>query len=187
VVVIGYGTARKKDLTGAVSTINARDINGLPVAGSDQIMQGKAAGVAVTQVTGAPGDGVSVIIRGQASFLSSVPLYVIDGIPTADGINEISPNDIESISVLKDASSASIYGARAANGVVLITTKKGRTANQGCSECLYRCADAGHLIPMANTAEYLNAYNAAATNDYVAGGPSNRAPLPLGMLDTCQM
>jgi len=185
VVVIGYGTARKKDLTGAVSTINSHDINGLPVAGSDQIMQGKAAGVAVTQVTGAPGDGVSVIIRGQASFLSSVPLYVIDGIPTADGINEISPNDIESISVLKDASSASIYGARAANGVVIITTKKGSNGRPKLSLNAYTGVQTPeHLIPMANTAQYLNAYNAAAANDYVAGGASNRAPLPLGMLDT---
>jgi TonB-linked SusC/RagA family outer membrane protein len=185
VVVIGYGTARKKDLTGAVSTVNARDISGLPVAGSDQILQGKAAGVAVTQVTGAPGDGVSVIIRGQASFGSSVPLYVIDGIPTADGINEISPNDIESVSVLKDASSASIYGARAANGVVLITTKKGINGKPRLSaNGYYGVQTPAHLIPMANTAQYLNAYNAAATNDYVAGGASNRTLLPLGMLDT---
>jgi TonB-dependent starch-binding outer membrane protein SusC len=185
VVVIGYGTARKKDLTGAVSTVNARDISGLPVAGSDQILQGKAAGVAITQVTGAPGDGVSVIIRGQASFGSSVPLYVIDGIPTADGINEISPSDIESVSVLKDASSASIYGARAANGVVLITTKKGSSGKPRLSLNAYAGVQTPeHLIPMANTAQYFNAYNAAATNDYVAGGASNRALLPLGMLDT---
>ena len=185
VVVIGYGTARKKDLTGAVSTINSRDINDLPVAGSDQIMQGKAAGVAITQVTGAPGDGVSVIIRGQASFGNSVPLYVIDGIPTADGINEISPNDIESISVLKDASSASIYGARAANGVVLITTKKGSNGKPRLALNAYTGMQTPeHLIPMANSAQYFNAYNAAATNDYVAGGASNRALLPLGMLDT---
>jgi TonB-linked SusC/RagA family outer membrane protein len=185
VVVIGYGTARKKDLTGAVSTINARDVSGLPVGGVDQILQGKAAGVAITQVTGAPGDGVSVIIRGQASFGSSVPLYVIDGIPTADGINEISPNDIESISVLKDASSASIYGARAANGVVVITTKKGVNGRPRLSLNAYTGVQTPeHLIDMANTAEYLNAYNTAAANDYVAGGASNRTPLPLGMLDT---
>jgi TonB-dependent starch-binding outer membrane protein SusC len=185
VVVIGYGTARKKDLTGAVSTINSRDINDLPVAGSDQIMQGKAAGVAITQVTGAPGDGVSVIIRGQASFGNSVPLYVIDGIPTADGINEISPNDIESISVLKDASSASIYGARAANGVVLITTKKGSSGKPRLALNAYTGVQTPeHIIPMANSTQYFNAYNAAAANDYVAGGASNRTPLPLGMLDT---
>ena len=185
VVVVGYGTQKKKDLTGAVSVIKDGDVAGIPVGGVDQIMQGKAAGVAITQVTGAPGDGVSVIIRGQASFGSSVPLYVIDGIPTADGINEISPNDIESISVLKDASSASIYGARAANGVVVITTKKGSTGRPRVTLNAYTGEQTpAHLIKMANSAQYFNAYNAAATNDYVAGGSTNRTLLPLGMLDT---
>lgn len=185
VVVIGYGTTRKKDLTGAVSTINARDINAIPVGGVDQIMQGKAAGVAITQVTGAPGDGVSVVIRGQASFGYTPPLYIIDGVPTGDGINEISPNDIESITVLKDASSASIYGARAANGVVVITTKKGSTGRPKLSLNAYTGEQIPeHLIKMANSSQYLNAYNAAATNDFVAGGASNRALLPVGMLDT---
>jgi TonB-linked SusC/RagA family outer membrane protein len=185
VVVIGYGTTRKKDLTGAVSTVNARDINAIPVGGVDQILQGKAAGVAITQVTGAPGDGVSVLIRGQASFGNSVPLYVIDGIPTADGINEISPNDIESISILKDASSASIYGARAANGVVVITTRKGSSGKPKVSLNAYTGTQTpAHLIKMANTTQYFNAYNQAAANDYSAGGSSNRTPLPLGMIDT---
>ncbi len=185
VVVVGYGTQQKKDLTGAVSVIKDRDIANLPVGGVDQVMQGKAAGVAITQVTGAPGDGVSVIIRGQASFGNSVPLYVIDGIPTADGINEISPNDIESISVLKDASSASIYGARAANGVVIITTKKGSVGRPKVSLNAYTGVQTpAHLIKMANAAQYVNAYNQAAQNDYVSGGTSNRALLPLAMLDT---
>ncbi len=185
VVVIGYGTARKKDLTGSVSTIGAKDVNGLPVGGTAQIMQGKAAGVAVTQVTGAPGDGVSVIIRGQSSFGNSAPLYVIDGIPTSDGINEIAPDDVESISVLKDAASASIYGARAANGVVLITTKKGSNGKPRLSFNAYTGVQTpAHLIPMANSAQYFNAYNTAAANDYVAGSSGNRAQLPLSMLDT---
>ena len=185
VVVIGYGTAKKKDLTGAVSTIGAKDVSGLPVGGTAQIMQGKAAGVAVTQVTGAPGDGVAVIIRGQSSFGSSAPLYVIDGIPTSDGINEIAPDDVESISVLKDAASASIYGARAANGVVLITTRKGAMGKPRLSFSGYTGAQTpAHLIPMANATQYFNAYNTAAANDFVAGGAGNRAPLPTGMLDT---
>ena len=185
IVVVGYGTQRKKDLTGAVSVIKPGDVADIPVGGVDQIMQGKAAGVAITQVTGAPGDGVSVLIRGQASFGSSVPLYVIDGIPTSDGINEISPNDIESISVLKDASSASIYGARAANGVVVITTKKGAIGRPRVSLNAYTGYQTPeHFIKMANTAQYFNAYNTAAANDYVTGGSSNRTPLPLGMLDT---
>jgi len=185
VVVIGYGTSKKKDLTGAVSTIGAKDVNGLPVGGTAQIMQGKAAGVAITQVTGAPGDGVAVIIRGQSSFGNSAPLYVIDGIPTSDGINEIAPDDVESISVLKDAASASIYGARAANGVVLITTKKGNTGKPRLSFNGYTGVQTpAHLIPMANATQYLNAYNTAAANDFVAGGSGNRTQLPTTMLDT---
>jgi TonB-linked SusC/RagA family outer membrane protein len=178
VVVIGYGTARKKDLTGAVSTINARDINDIPVGGADQIMQGKAAGVAITQVTGAPGDGVTVRIRGVGTINNNDPLYIVDGIPTKDGINEISPNDIESFSILKDASSASIYGARASNGVVIITTKKGSSGKPRLSINAYAGEQArGHLISMADTRQYVNAFNVAATND-------GRPLIPLGMLDS---
>jgi len=178
VVVIGYGTSKKKDLTGAVSVISAKDINDIPVGGADQIMQGKAAGVAITQVTGAPGDGVNVRIRGVGTINNNDPLYIVDGIPTKDGINEISPNDIESISVLKDASSASIYGARASNGVVVITTKKGSSGKPKLSLNAYGgVQERGHLIKMANTKQYVNAYNIAAVND-------GRTTIPLGMLDS---
>lgn len=178
VVVIGYGTAKKRDLTGSVSTISAKDINAIPVGGADQIMQGKAPGVAVTQNTGAPGDGVSVRIRGIGTINNNDPLYIIDGVPTKDGINEISPNDIETISVLKDASSASIYGARASNGVVIVTTKKGSNSKPRLSLNAYAGSQTrGHLIPMANTRQYVAAYNIAATND-------GRATIPLGMLDS---
>ena len=178
VIVVGYTTQRKKDVTGSVSTINAKDINAIPVGGVDQIMQGKAAGVSITQVTGAPGEGVTVRIRGTGTINNNDPLYIVDGIPTKDGINEISPNDIESINVLKDASSASIYGARASNGVVIITTKKGRSGTPKLSLNFYTgVQEPGHLIKMANTAEYVNAYNLAATAD-------GRQTIPLGMLDT---
>jgi TonB-linked SusC/RagA family outer membrane protein len=178
VVVIGYGTARKRDLTGAVSTINAKDINNIPVGGADQIMQGKAPGVSVTQTTGAPGDGVSVRIRGVGTINNNDPLYIVDGVPTKDGINEISPNDIESFSVLKDASSASIYGARASNGVVIITTKKGVTGKPRLNLNAYAGVQTrGHMIPMADTKQYVNAYNVAATND-------GRPLIPPGMLDS---
>ncbi len=178
VVVVGYTTQKKKDLTGSVSIINTKDISGIPVGGIDQIMQGKAAGVSITQVTGAPGDGVTVRIRGIGTINNNDPLYIVDGVPTKDGINEISPNDIESISVLKDASSASIYGARASNGVVVITTKKGRTGKPSLSLNAYTgWQTPGHLIKMANTVQYVNAYNIAATND-------SRPLIPMGMLDT---
>ena len=126
VVAIGYGTQKKRDITGAVSTVNTREINKISVAGIDQALQGQVAGVQVTQSNGAPGAGIQVRIRGIGTVGDSDPLYVIDGVPTKEGINNLNTNDIESISVLKDASSAAIYGARAANGVVLITTKKGK-------------------------------------------------------------
>jgi len=185
VVVIGYGTARKKDLTGSVSTINTRDIQNIPVGGVDQIMQGKAAGVVVSQSTGAPGDPIAVRIRGLGTINNNDPLYIVDGIPTKDGINEVSPNDIESISILKDAASASIYGARASNGVVLITTKKGRSGKPRMSLNAYTgWQTPEHFIKMANTRQYVNAYNTAATNDN-AMNPGNPRPLiPSGGQDT---
>lgn len=184
VVVVGYTSQKRKDLTGSVSTISSSGINNLPVGGVDQIMQGKASGVAVTQATGAPGAGVSMIIRGQASFGNSTPLYVIDGIPTENGINEISPYDIETINVLKDASAASIYGARAANGVVVITTKKGTTGKPRLSFNTYWGVQTpARLLKMANSSQYFDAYNTAATNDNLLGG-SQRALLDKGMLDT---
>ena len=148
VVVIGYGTARKKDLTGAVSSVKAKDFNKGLVTGADQLIQGKVAGVQIVNNSGAPGGATTVRIRGNASVRSgNQPLFVIDGIPLdgrsarpsvdinltdapgrtpdANPLNFINPNDIASIDVLKDASATAIYGSRGANGVVLITTKKG--------------------------------------------------------------
>ncbi|WP_461453358.1 SusC/RagA family TonB-linked outer membrane protein [Mucilaginibacter sp.] len=166
VVVVGYGTQRKKDLTGAVSLISSKDINALPVGGVEQIMQGKAAGVSVTQNTGAPGDAISVHIRGIGTINGVNPLYIVDGVPTVDGINEIAPDDIESINILKDASSAAIYGARAAGGVVIITTKHGAAGKQKLSFNFYTgVQSADHLIKMADNAQYVKAYNTAAAND----------------------
>jgi TonB-linked SusC/RagA family outer membrane protein len=126
VVVVGYGTQRKRELTGSVSVVDAADIANRPIVNTAEALQGKAAGVQVTSVSGKPGAGLSIRIRGSSSISAgNEPLYVVDGIPMSD-ISSYSPNDIESISVLKDAASASIYGTRAANGVVVITTKKGR-------------------------------------------------------------
>lgn len=125
VVVMGYGTQRRRDITGAVSTVNSSDIKKIPVAGIDQALQGQSAGVQVTQDYGTPGSSMQIRIRGIGTIGDSDPLYVIDGVPTKEMINSLNTNDIESITVLKDASAAAIYGARAANGVVLINTKKG--------------------------------------------------------------
>jgi len=128
VVVVGYGTSTRKDLTGSVASVNAATIAKVPVTSLEQALQGRAAGVQVTNNDGAPGANVSVLIRGIGSLASygNGPLYVVDGYATSGGINNINPSDIESIDVLKDASATAIYGVRAANGVVIVTTKKGK-------------------------------------------------------------
>ena len=127
VVVVGYGTQKKKDLTGAISSINAETIGKIPIVSAEQALQGRAAGVQVINNDASPGGNLSILIRGIGSLASggNTPLYVVDGYPTTGGINNINPNDIASIDVLKDASATAVYGIRAANGVVIITTKKG--------------------------------------------------------------
>lgn len=127
VVVIGYGTQKRKDLTGSVSSVTAAQIEKVPVTSAEQALQGRAAGVQIVNNDGAPGGNISVLIRGVGSLASggNAPLFVVDGYPTSGGINNINPNDIASIDVLKDASATAVYGIRAANGVVIITTKKG--------------------------------------------------------------
>ncbi|MCG8307041.1 MAG: TonB-dependent receptor [Cytophagales bacterium] len=135
IVVIGYGTQQKKDITGAVGTVKSEDFNRGVINSPGQLLQGKVSGVHVTSSSGAPGAGQRIIVRGQGSIRQSTgPLFVVDGFPlglagTGSGqspMNFINPEDIESIDVLKDASATAIYGARGANGVVIITTKKGK-------------------------------------------------------------
>ena len=125
VVVVGYTSMKKRDVLGAVSKLEGDAITALPVSSAAQAMQGRIAGVSVSNATGAPGAGVSVRVRGVGSISSdNEPLYIVDGMPFEGSISDINPNDVESISVLKDASASAIYGARGANGVILITTKK---------------------------------------------------------------
>jgi len=123
-VVIGYGTVKKKDLTGAIASVTADDIQANLAQSTAEALQGKIAGVTVASAGGQPGDGMSINIRGLSSLGSNTPLYVIDGV--YGDISMVDPSDIKSIHVLKDASAAAIYGSRAANGVVLITTKSGQ-------------------------------------------------------------
>lgn len=125
VVVIGYGTQRKVDLTGSVAIVNAEDMKKLSNSNISTMLEGKVAGVQITS-DGQPGADPTVRIRGIGSFGSTAPLYVIDGVPMGTTIRDFSPNDIETLQVLKDASAAAIYGSRAANGVVIITTKQGK-------------------------------------------------------------
>ncbi|UXE66237.1 MAG: TonB-dependent receptor [Chryseotalea sp. WA131a] len=141
VVVTGYGTQDRKTLTSSITSVSAKDIAGVPMASPDQMLQGRAVGVQVSSASGTPGGGVSVRVRGSTSInASSDPLYVVDGIPIVSSnlsavglggqltnpIADLNPADIESMEILKDASATAIYGARAANGVVLITTKRGK-------------------------------------------------------------
>ncbi len=127
VVVIGYGTQKKSDITGAISSISEADLQNVPAVNFLEQAQGKMAGVDIVRSSGTPGAGLQIRIRGNRSInASNDPLYVVDGIPTSLGLNDFNPNDIASMEVLKDASSVAIYGSRGANGVVLITTKKGK-------------------------------------------------------------
>jgi TonB-linked SusC/RagA family outer membrane protein len=127
VVVIGYGSVKRKDVTTAISTVSTKDLDRRPIVSAGQAIQGRAAGVSVIQTNGSPGGDISIRVRGTTSFNgNNNPLYVVDGVPV-DNINFLSPNDISGMQVLKDASSAAIYGSRAANGVIIITTKTGKT------------------------------------------------------------
>jgi TonB-dependent SusC/RagA subfamily outer membrane receptor len=160
VVVIGYGSQRRKDLTGAVSTVTAADIANRPIVDAGEALQGKAAGVTVVSNSGKPGAGLTIRVRGSSSISAgNDPLYIVDGIPMTD-ISAFSPNDIESISILKDAASASIYGTRAANGVVVITTKKGVSGKSRISANVY----AGISSPT----KMLSVLNGKQYQDYAA-------------------
>ncbi|MCT4588147.1 MAG: TonB-dependent receptor [Carboxylicivirga sp.] len=124
VMIVGYGTQIKREVTGSIQQVDAEDLKNMPVNQVTQAMQGKVSGVQISQTTGTPGESLKIRVRGQSSVSAgSDPLYVVDGFPIPDGINNLNPNEIESITILKDASSTSLYGSRAANGVVLIQTK----------------------------------------------------------------
>ena len=126
IVVVGYGTQQKGDVTGAISSIKGQDIQNIPVPGASQLLQGRAAGVQVVRNGGAPGERGRIRIRGTGTINDADPLVVIDGFPTdAASMDDLNPNNIKSIEVLKDASASAIYGTRAANGVIIITTERG--------------------------------------------------------------
>ncbi|MEI9806937.1 MAG: TonB-dependent receptor plug domain-containing protein [Bacteroidota bacterium] len=129
VVVVGYGTQRKKDVTGAVVSINEQALREVPVANLQQALQGRAAGLEIQKIGTRPGAGAQIRIRGERSINgSNEPLIVVDGIPFEGGsLNDINPDDVSSVDVLKDASATAIYGSRGANGVIIISTKRGRT------------------------------------------------------------
>ena len=160
VVVVGYGTQQKKDLTGAIATVKEGEFAPGPNSDAAQLLKGTAAGVVVTQTSSAPGAALKVQIRGAGSINSSNDvLYVIDGLPGLDP-SSLSPGDIESIDVLKDASSAAIYGTRAANGVVLITTKKGKAGKTSLTYSTYvGSQDVAKQIDVLNATDYMRMVN----------------------------
>jgi TonB-dependent SusC/RagA subfamily outer membrane receptor len=132
VVVVGYGTQKKSDITGSVTSVPRERLRGLPVANVMQAVQGSVPGVNISQVSSIPGEAPTMVVRGGGSLTASTaPYVVVDGIPISKmggSINDINPNDIASIEILKDASAVAIYGMNGANGVILITTKRGETA-----------------------------------------------------------
>ena len=154
VVVTGYTSQRKKDITGAVAVVDAKQLAATPAASVTQMLQGKASGVIVGN-DNSPGGGTMVRIRGFGTINNNSPLYVIDGVPTQGTLNQINPYDIESMQVLKDASAASIYGARAANGVVIITTKKGKSGDPKINFDYYTGTQVpGKMLDLLNAEEY---------------------------------
>ncbi|GAB4009276.1 TonB-dependent receptor [Spirosoma migulaei] len=176
VVVVGYGTQRKIETTGSIASVKAADLVQTPVSNVAQGLQSRVAGVQVSQNTGAPGGNISVRIRGTNSINgSSEPLYVVDGIQISNsgGINDVSPlstinpNDIESVEILKDASASAIYGSRAANGVVLITTKRGKTgATRVTFDSYYGVQKVNKTLPVLNAAQFAQLENEVFKNNF---------------------
>jgi TonB-dependent starch-binding outer membrane protein SusC len=190
IVVVGYGTQKKRNITSAVASYNANDIPDRPLARVDQALVGQMAGVQVKQTTGIPGKAFSIQVRGSGSISAgNEPLYVIDGFPlaqtspnasgsfgTGNPLDNINPNDIESIQVLKDASSAAIYGSRAANGVVLITTKKGMSGKPTINVNAYLgYAEASRKLDMLSGEEWIERSTDVINAQWEASGPGRSA------------
>ena len=155
VVVVGYGSQLKKEITGSVQTVTSSELKDIPVSQLTQKLQGRLAGVQISQTTGKPGTGMNVRIRGQLSVSAgSEPLYVVDGFPITGNIGAMNPDEIEDISILKDAASTSLYGSRAANGVVLITTKKGKASQTNIS---FNTFVGTQEVPMKGRIDMMNA------------------------------
>ncbi len=161
VVAVGYGVMRKSDLTGSVVRVGSKDISNIPTVRLDQALTGKASGVHITNTSGEPGAGTNILIRGGNSIsASNEPLYVIDGFIGAGDLNLIDPNDIESVEILKDAAATSIYGARGANGVVIVTTKRGTEGRNNVTVNTY--IGVQHIakrLEMMNAREYAEMLN----------------------------
>ncbi len=163
VVAIGYGVMKKSNLSGAVASIKADELEKYSTSNAGQALQGKLAGVEVTSSSGKPGKGVDIKIRGTATLGDNTPLYIVDGMP--DDINNVSPNNIESIEVLKDGAAAAIYGSRAANGVILITTKQGKVGTAKVQvKAYYGTEMLAKKLPLANAEQHVAIMQQAYAN-----------------------
>lgn len=180
VVVVGYGTVKKNDLTGAVSSIGNKDLRNTPVANVGQALQGKVSGVQIVDA-GKPGDNVTIKIRGLGTINDSDPLVVIDGVPTDLGLSSLNMADVERIDVLKDASATAIYGSRGANGVVMVTTKRGQTGQGKLSiTANWAVQNALYVPEMLNAAEYAAYSNDMLSAAGLATNPAWSKPSTLG-------
>ncbi|HEX8019985.1 SusC/RagA family TonB-linked outer membrane protein [Mucilaginibacter sp.] len=164
VVVVGYGTQKKENLTGSVGIVNTQDLESRPLTNTSQALQGTVSGVFALQSSGKPGDDNTVIdIRGVGTFGDNSPLVLVDGFPGT--IGDVNPNDVQSISVLKDAASSAIYGSRAANGVIVITTKRGSAGKVRVNYSGYAGIQSPTRLPkVLNSVQYTTLYNEAAVN-----------------------
>ena len=182
VVVVGYGTMKKSDLTGSVAKLSASSMKDLKVSHPTQALAGQIAGVQVQQQSGMPGAGATIRVRGSGSIsASSSPLYVVDGFPLADqNLNSVNPSDIESIEILKDASASAIYGSRAANGVVLVTTKSGKAGKVNISlDAYYGIQQVDRTMNVLNAQEFVTLSKEAFNNNYTDRVPGASASDPL--------
>ncbi len=180
VVVVGYGTQRKKDVTGSVVSVNTKDFNSLPVSNAGEAIEGKAAGVQVI-ASGAPGSNVTFRIRGTGTINNSDPLLVIDGVPADAPLNNLNPDDIASIDILKDASAAAIYGSRGANGVVLITTKRGANGKGHLSFDFFTgWQKATSIVKVLNAKQFATLNNEILSNGNQTVNPAYANPDTLG-------
>ncbi|TCN54586.1 TonB-dependent receptor [Flavobacterium circumlabens] len=180
VVVVGYGTVKKTDLTGSVSTINAATITERNTTSALEAIQGSTPGVTITSSSGRSGDGFKVVIRGNNSLVGSSPLYVVDGVPV-DNIDFLNPQDISRMDVLKDASSAAIYGSRGASGVIIVTTKSGANVKSGINvtfDSSYGTREAARLPKMMSGEEWWKFHQVA----YMNATPANQTPAQLATL-----
>ncbi len=180
VVVIGYGQVKSKDLTGSISTIKLSDISKQPVANIGDAIQGRAAGVQVI-TSGKPGDNPTFRIRGTGTIGNNDPLIVVDGMPLNGGLNQVNMNDIESLQVLKDASSTAIYGSRGANGVVIITTKRGAIGKSTLSvDVSSGISEATDVLQVLDASQFASLHNDILSNAGLTPNPAFQNPTSLG-------